>query len=96
MDNSPIPRRFTNVEDMRKYLQEHADSFEGVTMIVDHSMQMTAPTGQSAVIQDCCGWIRDCSGKTHLLHRDDLAMLLNDGILQRMKIPISLEPIERR
>lgn len=40
--------------------------------------------------------IKLCNGESLLIHRDELATLLNDGILQRLNIPISLLPLEAR
>jgi len=88
--------QFSTSDQLLKRLQERSDDFEGVTIMVANDMPISGPDKQRKLAIDCCCMIKLCNGGSLLIHRDELETLLNDGILQRMKIPISLLPLEAR
>lgn len=88
--------RFSSSEALIRQLQERSDDFEGVTMMVANDLFMTGPEGQRHLAKNCCCLIKTCTGESILIHREEFETLLNDGILQRLKIPISLVPFEAR
>ena len=84
--------RFPSVEELLKMLRERADDFERVTIQVPNELLLTGPEGQHKIVQNICGEIKLCSGKTLLISREDMEVLLNSGILQRLNIQIFLSP----
>jgi hypothetical protein len=88
--------RFRSSADLLKRLQEGSDDFDSVTIMVSNDMPMQNAEGRVEVAADCCSMIHTCNGGSFLIHREELEALLNDGILQRMKIPIKLLPREAR
>ena len=88
--------RFSTSAELLKRLQERSDDFEGVTIMVTNDMPLTGPEGQRRLAKDCCSIIKLCNGESLLIHREELETLLNDGVLQRLRIPISLLPREAR
>lgn len=88
--------RFPSSQDLIKRLQERSDDFESVSIMVTNDLPLSGPQGQMLLARDCCCIIKSCSGESILIHREEFEKLLNDGILQRLKIPISLLPREAR
>lgn len=86
-------QRFETAEQLVRELRERSDDIESITIAVPKEMLLSGPRGQGQRVANICGSIRLCSGASQLIHREDLERLLNDGILARMKIPISLVPL---
>jgi hypothetical protein len=84
--------RYPSAEELLKALQERADDFEKLTIQVPNELLLTGPRGQRKIAPNICGGIKMCSGKTLFIHREDMEILLNNGILQRLKIPVVLSP----
>lgn len=84
--------RFATAAELLRALQERSDDFERVTIAVPNELLLTGPQGQRQVAANVCGSVALCDGRTLLIHREDLELLLNDGILSRLKIPVSLAP----
>jgi transcriptional regulator of aromatic amino acid metabolism len=85
--------RFGTSAELLKLLRERSDDFDRVEMMVVNDLLLTGPEGQTKIAKNCCCTIRLCNGTRLLIHRDEFETLLNDGILQRLKIPISLTPL---
>lgn len=85
-------KRFPPGELLRE-LQERSDDIDSVTIQVANGVYMKGPQGQQTYSKNAGAFIRMCDGTSRLIHRDDAAELLNDGILNRMKIPIVLLPL---
>lgn len=81
-----------SAEELLKALRERSDDFDCVTIHVPADLVLRGPHGQKKLAKDVCGGIKMCNGETLLIHRDDMEVLLNDGILQRMKIRVVLSP----
>jgi hypothetical protein len=64
--------------------------------MVANDMLLSGPQGENRFAKNCCCVIKTCTGESIMIHRDEFQVLLNDGILQRLKIPISLLPVEAR
>ena len=88
--------RFSTSEDLLKRLQERSDDFESVKVMVVNDLPVAGPQTQKRLLTNCCCIIKTCSGESIVMHREDFQILQNDGILQRLKIPISLIPLESR
>jgi len=84
--------RYLTAEELLKALQERADDFDGVTIAVPEKMLLKGPQGRRIVVENVCGSISLCNGRKLLIHREDLEILLNNGIIQRLGIPISVSP----
>jgi hypothetical protein len=92
---TPFPSdRFQTSAELLKRLQERSDDFESVQIMVENDMTVIGPQGQQMKLNNCCSLIKTCTGESLTIHRDELQVLLNDGILQRLKIPIVLIPRE--
>jgi hypothetical protein len=55
-----------------------------------------APEGQRQFHNNAGALIRLGDGTSLLIHREDAEVLLNEGILQRMNLPIRLLPLIRQ
>jgi hypothetical protein len=95
MDAFP-EERFPTSDELLKRLQEKSDDIDAVTIMVVNDMPLIGPNGETRLAKNCCCIIKTCTGESIMVHRDEFQTLLNDGILQRMKIPISLLPLEAR
>lgn len=87
---------FSSFDDVIQRLRERSDDFERVSIMVANDLPLAGPEGQTALAKNCCSLIETVSGEPVLIHREALEALLNDGILQRLKIPVSLVPFEAR
>ena len=87
-------QRFGTPEELIAALKHKSDDMESVSVMVVNDLPIVGPQGHIALASNACGLIKTCNGTSIMVHRDDLAMLLNDGILQRLRIPISLIPLE--
>jgi predicted RNA-binding protein associated with RNAse of E/G family len=85
--------RFATSEELIKRLKEQADDIDGLHIVVANHLPMVTPKGDMRLVNGCCSMIKLCTGESILIHRDELQNLLNDGILSRMKVPISLAPL---
>lgn len=86
-------KRFASVGALIREIQERSDDIESVTIQVANGIYVTGPEGQRQFCRNAGAFIRLCNGSSLLIHRDDAEALLNDGILQRMKLPCKLLPL---
>lgn len=84
--------RFASVDELLSMLRERSDDFTEIRIQVPKDILLRGPRGETKVAADCCGSIHLCSGKSLLIHRQDLEILVNDGLLQRLRIPVRLTP----
>ncbi|MBA4032390.1 MAG: hypothetical protein C0478_16080 [Planctomyces sp.] len=96
MTSEPRQEQFGSSSELLKRLQERADDLDQLSIMVVNDLPMVGPKGQGLLAKNSCGVLKTCSGESIVINRNDLEILLNDGILQRMKIPISLVPREAR
>eukprot|EP00913_Durusdinium_trenchii_P005645 g5263.t1 len=90
---SEFPQQeFDSTEALINYLKEHTDDYDALTIMVVNDFPMSGPRGESKLARNCCGIIKTCTGESKLVHREHLEELLNDGVLQRMRVPVSLLP----
>lgn len=89
---SKMSDQFPNSEELLRHLQERSDDFESVQLMVPNDIPVVGPNGEQRLLKECCGIIKTCNGSPIAIHREEFEKLLNDGILQRLKIPISLVP----
>jgi len=92
MTNECPQDEFSSSKELLQRLQERSDDFEYVEMLVTDDMILRGPSNETRLAKNCCGFIRTCTGESLLIHREELQAILNDGVLQRMKIPIRLIP----
>lgn len=91
MDEFPA-EEFTTSEQLLRRLQERSDDFEHITVMVVNDIPIKGPQGQGRLVKNCCALIKLCNGESLVIHRDEFEVLLNEGILQRLKIPLKLLP----
>ena len=95
MSESPEMRRFRSSEELMAYLRETSDDMVSVTIPVQPKVDIIDPQGKrERVVRDVGAIIATSSGRSLLFHREDMQMLLNDGLLVRMKIPCILSTID--
>jgi hypothetical protein len=82
---------FGDSQNVLRYIQEKSDDIQEVEIPLypfGHLTQDGVPTGE--VLHDV-GLIVHCvKGNKLFIHKNDAELVLNDGILNRMKIPIKL------
>jgi predicted nucleic acid-binding protein len=91
----PSTTVFPTSEELLTYLREYTDDIEDVVIPIGSGIiRATGPDGHRIVRHNVGAVIRLCSGRTVLIGREDAAMLINDGVLQRMKIKCVLDPLD--
>jgi len=78
------------------FLKEKTDDVTEVQVMVVNDLPMRHHDGRAKLMENCCGVIKTCSGETIVIHRQDLAALLNDGVFSRMRIQVRLVPLVDR
>ena len=94
MEEQPFNTEFPSSEELLAYLREHSDDIENVTIPVRPYVAFHIPEGRRFKADNVGAVIKLCSGRALVIHRDDAAMLINDGVLQRMKIKCVLDPLD--
>lgn len=94
MSDTP-PKQFQSPEEMMAFLSERSDDMNGISIYVPEAMPFVGPQGQQARISGVAAILRMADGSRHLIHFADLQMLLNDGLLNRMRVPIEVTPIPK-
>ncbi len=94
MDEQPHHSEFQSSEDLLEFLREHSDDIDSVVIPVQHSVEFHGPAGQRLNTTKVGAVLKLCSGRLQLISREDAAMLINDGVLQRMKIKCVLDPLD--
>lgn len=92
MSEDPEDLHFATSEELLKWLQERSDDFDGVSIMVANDLLISGPHGEKLLAENCCAMIIKFNGESIMIHREELEALLNNGILQKMRIPISLIP----
>lgn len=89
----PEDIRFDSSEALLRYLREKSDDVDRLTIAVPEGIQFSAPNGDKLIRRNAAAVLALCSGTQLVLHRDDLEKLLNDGLLNRMKIPVNVSTL---
>ena len=88
-------RRFPSSAEFLAFLRETSDDMKSVTIPVQPAIEIVGPQGDKKRAKNVGAVIELCSGKSVFLHREDAEMLLNDGVLARMKVPCVLSTLDR-
>lgn len=94
MSGHPKDERFSSSEELMKYLRERVDDIDSVVIPVQEEVQVTGP-GWSERWRNIGAIIKMCDGTKRGISRDDAATLINDGVLQRMRIKCVVDPMNR-
>ena len=88
-DESPIVEDFGNSENLLKFFKDRADDIESVS-ITPGPIVTIKHMGQSYGNVSGVGMIVNMTDKRRLIKREDAELLLNDGLLNRLRIKIEL------
>jgi len=80
-----------SLEQILQRLRERSDDFDSVDIQIPEAMSVTAPNGESIPMPGVAALIQRCDGNPTALRLDVAEALLNDGILQKLNIPIRLK-----
>lgn len=83
------PERFANSAELLRFLQERAEDIERVEIPLFHPVTIT-DGHQKRHVANVGMLLHMINGDRPYIHIQDAELLLNDGILNRMKIKISL------
>src|SRR5437763_14881877 len=79
-------KRFATSEELLQYLKDRVDDIDSVVIPVQEQVQVMDAQGRPKHIAKGMGaWIKLCDGRSVMISRDDAAMLINDGVLQRLR-----------
>jgi len=96
MADTPEDGFFNSSDELLKYLRDKVDDIDSVVIPINPApMQITDAQGRPRrTMRGVGAQIRLCDGRFLLVHPQDAEMLINDGILQRLKIKCQLKPME--
>lgn len=87
--------RFPSTEALIREIQELSDDIESVTIQVANGILVVGPDGKSTLHRNAGALLKLSDGTSRLIHREDAEALLNDGILNRMRLPVRLLPLHK-
>lgn len=97
MSEKPEDRMFNTSEELLQYLREHSDDIEGVTIPVLEGVDFVNQRDGQRIRRTNVGAIVEVvSGRSFVISREDAEMLINDGVLQRMRIKCVLSPLPKQ
>lgn len=95
MSDKRRDQRFESSDELLAYLREHTDDIEKVVIPIQPAVELRDAAGNRVAARRAAGaWLQLCGGDSILLSREDAAMLINDGVLQRMNIKCVLDTLE--
>ena len=95
MSDEPSDIRFSTTEELIQYLREHVDDVDSVVIPVQEAVQVQGPNRRPQVWKGVGALLKLCDGRSLALRREDAARLINDGVLQRMKIKCVIDPLKK-
>ncbi len=81
---------FENDEKLLQHLREHSDSYDKLQFYLSENVVLTAQ-GRTVQTKELGGVLIRCDGGMTAISRKALELLLNDGICNRMNIPIEIK-----
>lgn len=82
--------KFETDKELMRFIQEKSDDIEKAVIPQMHEVAFTHPDRPGGVLIKAGMILHMISGTTQIVHPEDAEMVLNDGILNRMKIRIEL------
>lgn len=95
MADVPESFQFETSDQLLEYLREHTDDIDSVVIPVQEGITFVGPQGQQMPMKNIGAILNRCAGGPLVIHREDAAMLINDGVLQRLRIKCILDPLPR-
>ena len=93
-NDSSIPGRLCPPEGLLQYMREHTDDIEAVVVPIQPKVYLVDTSGnQYGITKKPAVLIRMCSGVSHVINHKEAEKLINDGVLQRLKIPCILDDL---
>ena len=83
---------FGSSNELLKYLREKCDDIDSISIPIHWGVEGTQPDGSKIITKDIGAVINYCNGTHKMIHRTDAENIINDGVLQRLEIPIRLTP----
>lgn len=94
MADQPRSRTFESDQDLLDFLVEHADDIDEVVIPVQEGLEMRGPNGERVAYPNAGAWIKLCTGGGATIHRETAERFINQGVLQRMEIPVKLATLK--
>lgn len=93
-NDQPDPMFFESSKKALEYLKAKADDIDCITISVARGMLFSSPEGVDRLFRGAAGHISTSDGQGLLLNREHLEELLNDGLLNRLRVRVHLLPLE--
>lgn len=94
MSDHPKDKKIMTSEALMDYLRERVNDIDHVVIPVQVVTRVRAPNRSSEVWSNVGALIKLTSGEFAAISCDDAEMLINDGVLQKMKIKCKLDSLE--
>lgn len=85
-------RQFESSEKLIQHIKEKCDDIDCVCINLAGGIRRTKPDGTTSIVAGVGAIIQYCDKSTSIIHFQDAELLLNDGILNKLRIPIRLVP----
>jgi len=88
----PDTNRFETPEELIAHIKERVDDIDSVSINMSNAVLRTNTDGTKTEVHDVAMIINYCNGRPGMIHRDAAEILLNDGVLINLRIPVHLCP----
>ena len=85
--------KFESTEAVVAYLKQRADDISTVSLSIAEGVLMRGPQGEEAFFNRAAGIVMHIGGDSFVISTDAMEWLLNDGLLNRLGVPIRLLPL---
>lgn len=85
---------FDTPEELLQAIKDKADDISEVTISIARGMLMIGPKGDTIFFNGAAGNVKNVDGDSILVSTEAMENLLNDGLLNRLRIKIRLLPLE--
>lgn len=88
----PESRDYGSSQALLKHIKDRRDDIDCICIPLFSHLEINAPDGTEVIQKNAGAIIKFCDGQWATIHFVDAELLLNDGILHDLRIPIRLIP----
>lgn len=93
----PKDEQFESQDELIQRLKSRIDDIDGINLFIDDTVSIHDRAGAlKRTMRGVGGQIQFCNGETSMIHLEDMERFINDGLLFKMGIKVSLKTLKPR
>lgn len=81
---------YGSAEELIKHIKERCDDIDSISINMSKAVLRSNTDGTTTEVHGVAMVINYCNGRPGMIHRDAAELLLNDGVLINLRIPVRL------